>query len=298
MQTLKFTIENLLEERSGIMSSTEFFKYPSAEIPQTNEFALKYKDYMLDCCKNANMFFVPALDVKEAENFNDKTCPPFTNCWFDFMPEIEDTESEIHQHLREQLGLADYCYVKTFVKGVGLFEVSPTSYLTVFVTKEYIYDRKDDKKIGMTDRMNLFAYSLGENKGNIPAFYDNIIKATLSRIRRTKITYVENDIGFTVRGRIGREFTKIKYKPSDVIYVATAAKIKKLCPTAAERIVKKPAYAYEVMGHWRKLDDNSVGKDRQGLRGVAGYTWVIPHKRGEGELFKKSRIIKRGKNES
>ena len=31
MQTLKFTIENLLEERSGIMSSTEFFKYPSAE---------------------------------------------------------------------------------------------------------------------------------------------------------------------------------------------------------------------------------------------------------------------------
>ena len=62
------------------------------------------------------------------------------------MPEIEDTESEIHQHLREQLGLADYCYVKTFIKGVGLFEVSPTSYLTVFVTKEYIYDRKDDKK--------------------------------------------------------------------------------------------------------------------------------------------------------
>ena len=157
---------------------------------------------------------------------------------------------------------------------------------------------KTIKKIGMTDRMNLFAYSLGENKGNIPAFYDNIIKATLSRIRRTKITYVENDIGFTVRGRIGREFTKIKYKPSDVIYVATAAKIKKLCPTAAEKIVKKPAYAYEVMGHWRKLDDNSIGKDRQGLRGVAGYTWVIPHKRGEGELFKKSRIIKRDENES
>lgn len=61
MQTLKFTIENLLEERSGIMSSTEFFKYPSAEIPQTNEFALKYKDYMLDCCKNANMFLYQPL---------------------------------------------------------------------------------------------------------------------------------------------------------------------------------------------------------------------------------------------
>lgn len=52
------------------------------------------------------------------------------------------------------------------------------------------------------------------------------------------------------------------------------------------------------MGHWRKLDDNSIGKDRQGLRGVAGYTWVIPHKRGEGELFKKSRIIRKDKNES
>lgn len=48
------------------------------------------------------------------------------------------------------------------------------------------------------------------------------------------------------------------------------------------------------MGHWRKLDDNSVGKDRQGLRGVAGYTWVIPHKQGEGELFKKSRNNRKG----
>lgn len=69
-------------------------------------------------------------------------------------------------------------------------------------------------------------------------------------------------------------------------------------PDCCGKNCQKPAYAYEVMGHWRKLDDNSIGKDRQGLRGVAGYTWVIPHKRGEGELFKKSRIIKRDENES
>lgn len=297
MQTLKTAIENLVEERSAVMSCMPYFSYKNAEIPQRNDFALKHKEYMLDCCKNANMFYVPALDVKEAENFNDKTCPPFMNCWFEFVPEIPDNESEVHGNLIKSMGLGDHLHAKSSVRAFGLFEISPTTYLAIFILKNFIFDSKDDSPLGTVDRMELFAYSLGENKGTMPAYFDKIIKATLSRIRRTKITYVENDIGFTVRGRIKRDFVKIKYKPSDVIYVVTEAKIKKLLPHVAKKIINKPAYAYEVAGHWRKLDDKSIGKNREGLHGVHGYTWVVPHTRGEGEVYKKVRIIKDNKNE-
>lgn len=51
-------------------------------------------------------------------------------------------------------------------------------------------------------------------------------------------------------------------------------------------------HRFEVRGHWRKLKyDFSYGKNRQGEKNVKGYTWVIPHERGEGELVKKTRVV-------
>lgn len=51
-------------------------------------------------------------------------------------------------------------------------------------------------------------------------------------------------------------------------------------------------HAFKVRGHWRKIDDKSIGKDRSGDYNVQGYTWVIDHIRGEGELVKRVRIVK------
>jgi len=46
-----------------------------------------------------------------------------------------------------------------------------------------------------------------------------------------------------------------------------------------------------VRGHWRKHE--GIGKDREGIYGVEGFTWVSEHVRGPGNLplVKKVRIL-------
>ena len=52
------------------------------------------------------------------------------------------------------------------------------------------------------------------------------------------------------------------------------------------------SHAFKVRGHWRKVSDNTYGKDRNGIYKVKGYTWVTEHVKGEGELVKKVRVVK------
>ena len=52
------------------------------------------------------------------------------------------------------------------------------------------------------------------------------------------------------------------------------------------------SYAFKVRGHWRRVGDKTLGKDRNGVYGIKGYTWVTEHIRGEGELAKRLHVIK------
>lgn len=49
-------------------------------------------------------------------------------------------------------------------------------------------------------------------------------------------------------------------------------------------------HSWECVGHWRKL--NGIGKDRNGEYNQMGRTWVLPHIKGDGELIKKTRVVK------
>ena len=51
------------------------------------------------------------------------------------------------------------------------------------------------------------------------------------------------------------------------------------------------SYSFHVRGHWRCIDENSIGKDRNGNYNVKGYTWVTEYIKGEGELVKRIRIV-------
>ena len=51
-------------------------------------------------------------------------------------------------------------------------------------------------------------------------------------------------------------------------------------------------HSFKVRGFWRRISEKSYGKDRQGNYVVLGYTWVVEHYRGNGELVKKLRVIK------
>ena len=51
-------------------------------------------------------------------------------------------------------------------------------------------------------------------------------------------------------------------------------------------------HSFKVIGHYRRINKNSLGKTRNGDRTLKGITWVKEHVRGEGDLIKKIRIIK------
>ena len=104
--------------------------------------------------------------------------------------------------------------------------------------------------------------------------------------------YTEPKEEIHFKGRVDGVYVKYKGKPNNVIYVGNKKDILKENPTI--KIKSRPDHQYEVMGHWRKLKENSIGKDREGMRKVKGYTWVSSFIKGpEGTaLIKKIRIIK------
>lgn len=52
------------------------------------------------------------------------------------------------------------------------------------------------------------------------------------------------------------------------------------------------SYAFKVRGHWRRIQQGSLGKDRNGVYNTQGYTWVVDYIKGEGELVKRTRVAK------
>ena len=52
------------------------------------------------------------------------------------------------------------------------------------------------------------------------------------------------------------------------------------------------SHRWEVRGHWRKLNEGKLGKNRNGDYAVKGYTWVVAHEKGPEDkpLVKKTRV--------
>jgi hypothetical protein len=51
------------------------------------------------------------------------------------------------------------------------------------------------------------------------------------------------------------------------------------------------SFCFRVRGHWRHINEGTLGKDRNGNYNVKGYTWVTEYTKGEGELAKRIRVI-------
>ena len=52
------------------------------------------------------------------------------------------------------------------------------------------------------------------------------------------------------------------------------------------------SYSFHVRGHWRRIGEKTLGKDRNGNYNMHGYTWVTEYIKGEGELAKRIRVVK------
>lgn len=53
------------------------------------------------------------------------------------------------------------------------------------------------------------------------------------------------------------------------------------------------SHGWAVRGHWRKLKEGIIGKNREGNYNIKGFTWVTPHtKKDELGIIEKTRLLK------
>lgn len=84
-------------------------------------------------------------------------------------------------------------------------------------------------------------------------------------------------------------------KPKNEKYVSHVIRIRpKHQKTATQPLFSREIEwnnSWIVRGHWRRHEGQTLGKDRNGERKVEGFTWVTDHKKGEGELIIKPRLL-------
>ena len=102
-----------------------------------------------------------------------------------------------------------------------------------------------------------------------------------TKLKKENIIFTENAEKIIKKYRIKRELKKIKYKPSEIIYISSKRDFKKL--NTNNKIINKPQYAYEVMGHWRRI--NTIGKNRQGKRIINGFNLLFRDVNGNYLLY-------------
>lgn len=110
-----------------------------------------------------------------------------------------------------------------------------------------------------------------------------IVEKFLERLKNESVGSVREK--HRCKLKVGK--VKTIHKIKDVIYV---------CPHSYKSELESQSrgpvdwsHSFWVRGHWRKID--GIGKDRQDVRGVDGYTWVSHYIKGDGPLVTKTRLI-------
>lgn len=120
------------------------------------------------------------------------------------------------------------------------------------------------------------------------AIFDNINAPEFMIYTKQLLSQLQNSVLATKKNH-GRVRTKNGLVKIKNVVVVVPKKYKK--EEAEAKLGKLDwSHKWEVRGHWRACQ--GVGKDREGVYCVKDFTWVIPHVKGEGELVKKTRVIK------
>jgi len=256
-------------------SHVESFNIDGIKIPETLD--LPFKRCFFQCQQNDVTMHdcIPFEEFAELAGFNkdifgDMLKEKFNASIEDSIPSVDMRYHSLYMYEVEPKYIRVVATVE-FGKGEFIFPIS--------------YSFKDGK--------------LGVGKSKFNYLYEQmVVESALAVIKIMETlnhkswTVVSNNTPVKIKTRVGRKLTKYKYKPSTVIYVSTKQKFCERHPELSHQVINKPNYAYEVRGHWRRLQYHQIGKDREGLRGVKGFTWVTPFIKGEGEVMKKVRIVK------
>lgn len=185
--------------------------------------------------------------------------------------------------------------------GFSIQEIKPTYISVVSIAR--ISARNSNSCV-----LNSFSFDIDTLKGelildevlhmdayqHLVALSCSVLKLCLDRINKQVFTLVENEDKIDFKTRALGGYTRLKIKPSYIIYLGTEKHLLKSHPDLSNKILRnKPEFSYAVRGHWRRLvNSESLGKSRNGERNVKGFTFVSDFIKGHGELRKKIRVAK------
>jgi len=131
----------------------------------------------------------------------------------------------------------------------------------------------------------------GENAPPIPQSVtltsgDDYYKAIIALVQSFIRSLHKGDTGFvggTTSIKMKKVKTKKRFSLNKPIYISKK-RANHLTTTVytGEPIVR--INSWSVMGHWRRIDQATMGKDRLGHYNVPGYTWISHHVRGDKSL--------------
>ena len=159
---------------------------------------------------------------------------------------------------------------------------------------EVKFKNANDEKINeIKDLYNSEVFKLRENDINYLAYVviNSLVKTqrVFEKLSKCEIL-VDNAIGNEYYRIKGQATKKVTNRP--IYYVLDKETYTKKAYTINPITKLEYSHAFRVRGHWRRINEKSIGKDRTGNYHIEGFTWVIDHMRGEGELVKRARIIK------
>lgn len=230
--------------------------------PNEIEGAKILQDAEIFCIQPQNIF--PVLGNEEhithdPEGYKGELDSPFKTIW------IEMSSVNGKEHFISVGGNQD---VNVKCMGLLIHEISPKLFkIWSFLDVEGLKDIKE--------RQYMFVET---------SLFSDISKSLIERINQESWG-LETP---RMKVKIGGGQSKVLKRIKSIIHISPKKNIKYVKGSTNRSI--NWSYAWNVRGHWRKI--NGIGKARDGVELVVGHTWVKSYVKGNGELVKKTRVVK------
>lgn len=170
-----------------------------------------------------------------------------------------------------------YCHELSFDK--YFFIVKSTAKGQTFIYRVY------------SDKVEAYSGNKLIGEQSTSSMYDHmktIVSAFLVRLHAGKLGVYNTSGKAKFKTQSGRKST---FKANDIIYVRKKDQVEGVSTKTDNKRAVNWQSTWEVTSHWRRIKDDSLGKDRRGERVVKGATWIKSYSKGMGELKIKVRRV-------
>jgi hypothetical protein len=241
-----------------------------------------FKPFVFDNNSVDNLGYLdrPSLDI-------NNSYLPFAATAFDFLQPVA-----LPQKIKDQAGaLKDYD--DAYIFGSLAFEQNDLSIKELLITaNRHKHNSSEENDFFNMRKPVDRCVAISQEYENYEQFYiGSFSRIFLKALDSKNIKYGETR--FLSAKRVGR----------DPDYVNKVIVITGITNTQVEEPIRDKAlgkidwkHQWRVRGHWRKISDRMIGKDREGEYCIVGRTWVKDFVKGDGPLIEKTRIHKGEKN--